>query len=295
MIRAVVSGRPLMATAIAVSLAIHATLLAIRFIPPLPERAPPFDSRLPVILVNSRSDVMPLRAEALAQTNLDGGGHTDAGRARSPLPDLGRMADGSSLDAQRRQVAELEQQQHRMLQLLRRSLAGAAEGGTPSPPEARADKPVHPLPELARRQAELARDIADYNMRPLKRQLTPSTREVPYALYYTALRKKIEQTGALHFPQSGTTKIYGDLIVYIPLRQDGFLYERDGGPRVERSSGNPALDAAALAIVRRASPFGRLPATLPHDGREQVWEIVARFSFTREQQLETQALGGSRE
>lgn len=294
--RAVASGRSLMATAIVVSLSVHAALLALRFTPPPSVRALPFDSRLPVILVNARGDAVPLNAQALAQTSLDGGGHMAAGRARSPLPDQGRIADGSLLDPQMQRVTELEQQQQRLLQLLRRSPAGRPERDLPAQADGRADRPVDPVDSvLARRQAELARDIADYNARPLKRQLTPSTREIPFALYYTALRKKIELTGTLHFPRSGATKIYGDLIVYIPLRQDGCLYERDGGPRVERSSGNPALDAAALAIVRRAAPFGPLPATLVHDSREQVWEIVTRFSFTREQQLETQALGESRE
>lgn len=292
MMRRAVRERQWMTYAVVISLALHAVLLSIRFVAPPAARARPFDSRLPVILVNSRSDTIPLKADALAQASLDGGGTADSGRARSPLPDLGRVADGSLTDMQRRQVAALEQRQQQLLQLLQRRPAGAPDTD-PMPAPRRADGAEHAMTALARRQAELARDIADYHARPHKRQLMPSTREVPYAMYYTALQKKIEQTGTLYFPQSGGTKLYGELIVSIPLRQDGLLYDGDGGPRIERSSGNPLLDAAALAIVRRAAPFGRLPAT-PADGRVQVWEIVARFSFTREQQLDTQALAESR-
>ncbi len=288
MIRAAASDRQLMAAAVVVSLAVHAALLALRFVPPSLSSAVPFDSRLPVILVNARSEALPLRPDALAQASLDGGGPAIAGRARSPLPDLGHLAEGRLLDAQQRRVAELEQTQRQLLAQLNRR-GHAAPDGAPAAPS------VESAPALARRQAEIATDIADYQARPLKRQLGPNAREVPYALYYTALRKKIEQTGTLHFPQNGGAKLYGDLIVSLPLQADGSLYRRDGGPRVERSSGNPALDAAALAIVRRAAPFGRLPAGTAADGRAQVWEIVTRFSFTREQRLETQPSVESKE
>ena len=129
--------------------------------------------------------------------------------------------------------------------------------------------------------------IRDSNKRPLKTQLTPSTREVAYALYYTALQKQIEQTGTRYFPQQDGKKIYGELIVYIPVYQDGSLYDREGGPRIERSSGNPLLDRAALAIVRRAAPFGQFPRSATADGKTHVWEIITRFRFTRDDVLET--------
>ncbi len=297
MMRVAASDRQLMAIAVIVSLLVHAACLAIRFVPPPAGRALPFDSRLPVILVNARNTNQPLVAEALAQASLDGGGQADTGRARSPLRDLGRTAEGQLAEAQRQRVAELERQQQRLFHLLRQSLTGVADGDAKAAPDVRDPAAVNAAATLARRQAELAREIVDYNARPIKRQLTPSTREVPYALYYTALRKKIEETGTRHFPQSGSTKIYGELVISIPVAQDGFLYDAEGGPRIERSSGNPALDAAALAIVRRAAPFGRLPAyAAPSgDGRAEVWEVLARFSFTREQQLHTQPLAEGKE
>jgi len=266
-------------------------------VPPPAARALPFDSRLPVILVNARSTGQPLVADALAQASLDGGGQTDAGRARSPLRDLGKTAEGQLAEAQRQRVAELERQQQRLFHLLKQSLTGVGDGDARAVPDVRDPVAANVAATLARRQAELAREIVDYNARPIKRQLTPSTREVPYALYYTALRKKIEQTGTRYFPQSGGAKIYGELVISIPVAQDGCLYDAEGGPRIERSSGNPALDAAALAIVRRAAPFGRLPADTASagDGRAQVWEVLARFSFTREQQLHTQPLAEGKE
>lgn len=290
----IASDSRLLAIAIGASLLFHALLLSIRFVPPEALRVAPFDPGLAVILVNARHDAAPLKADALAQANLDGGGNADAGRARSPLPDLGRMHDGTQLEMQRQRVAELEQLQRKLLTQASAQRADAVPAGqdTDRPAaEGRDVRSVEEIQQIARREAEIARDIADYNKRPLKIQLTPSTREVSYALYYTALQKKIEQTGTLNFPQQDGRKMYGELIVYIPVAEDGSLYEKEGGPRVERSSGNAALDAAAIAIVRRSAPFGRFPSTLAKDGRARVWEVITRFTFTRDQMLETQSLG----
>ena len=263
-----------------------------RFSPPENSKSRPLASSLEIILVNARHDKVPLKADALAQANLNGGGDAEAGRAKSPLPDLRQSVDGDQIETQRRRIAELEQQQNRLLT----QLSTLARETLPSPAKivrnASAKNTQQEYPErlaLARREAEIARNVADYNKRPVKTQLTPSTREVSYAMYYTALQKQIEQTGTRHFPQQNGKKIYGELIVYIPVYQDGSVYEKEGGPRIERTSGNTMLDRAALAIVRRAAPFGRFPQGAIGDGKTHVWEIVTQFRFTRDETLETSA------
>ncbi len=279
--------------AIAVSLLVHLLIMSIRFAAPDAIRMKPLATGLDVVLVNARDQAAPMAADALAQANLDGGGNADAGRARSPLPDLSQISDGTQLDLQRRRVAELEaRQRHLQSQLSRPDTQALPAGELVDRPDinGRDVRSVEEIQQIARREAEIARDIHDYNRRPLKMQLTPSTREVAYALYYTALQKKIEQTGTLHFPQRDGKKLYGELIVYIPVYQDGSLYEKEGGPRIERSSGDATLDAAAIAIVRRAAPFGGFPPQLRRDGREHVWEVITRFAFTRDQLLETSAV-----
>jgi protein TonB len=269
-------------------------LLSIRFVSPEDLQFKPVDRGLEIILVNAADQRAPLKADALAQVNLNGGGNAERGRATSPLPDSGRTSDGSLLEMQRQRVAELEQQQARMLAQL---TASKAEHVLPRPEQTKATEPgVAPESEasaslLARREAEIAREIADYNKRPVKTQLTPSTRRVEYAMYYTALQQRIEQTGTRHFPERDGKKMYGELVVYIPVFQDGSIYEKEGGPRIERSSGNATLDQAALLIVRRAAPFGSFPPALRRDGNAHVWEIVTRFHFTRDQVLESRSTG----
>lgn len=284
--------------AVVISLLLHGVLLAVRFAAPEPVRFKPVDPGLEVILVNARHENKPVKAEALAQANLDGGGNADAGRAKSPLPNLRKSEDGDNVKAARRRVAELEQQQKVLAQNAKQTRTSAPkttpqESPNPSPPTPAAPDDNENSRALARAEAEINRQIEDYNKRPRKTQITPSTREVGYAMYYSQLQKRIENIGTLNFPQQNGKKLYGELVIYIPVFQDGTIYDKEGGPRVERPSGNPALDEAALRIVRRAAPFGRFPDNMRTTGKDDVWEIITRFKFTRDDAVQTELRGGT--
>jgi protein TonB len=281
--------------AIGISFVLHAVLLSLQFSPLDTAASKPLQSSLEIILVNARHDKAPIKAEALAQANLAGGGNAELGRARSPLPDLQQSVDGNHHETQRKRIAELEKQQERLLSqlsILSKERIKVTEKSIKKSVDASPKPETMDSIALARKEAEIARSVADYNKRPLKTQLTPSTREVSYAMYYTALQKQIEKTGTRYFPQQDGKKLYGDLIVYIPIYQDGSIYEKEGGPRIEKTSGNRMLDRAALAIVRRAAPFGRFPPNAIGDGKTHVWEIITRFRFTRDEILETSGTGG---
>lgn len=273
------------------SLLVHGVLLAVHFAAPDAFRLKPSDPELEVILVNARHDKKPVNAEALAQANLDGGGNVDKGRAKSPLPDMKRQESGDSVKAAQRRVAELEAAQRKMLAQMKQSQEKVATAEQEKPKEApqpNARDMLETAKAMARMEAEVAKNIEEYNKRPKKTQITPSTREVGYAQYYKTLQDKIEKVGTLNFPTRDGKKLYGELLIVIPVYQDGTIYERDGGVLVKTSSGNPALDQAAVAIVRRSAPFGRFPQNMRTVGKDDVWEIVTRFKFTRDQGLQTQ-------
>ncbi len=119
--------------------------------------------------------------------------------------------------------------------------------------------------------------------------ITANTRDVGYAMYYKALRKRVENFGLINFPQRNGTKLYGELTVRIPVYRDGTLFEKEGGPGIERSSGNPALDRAALNIIRRAAPFGPFPKSMQaKNGGADVWIIITKLRFTRDQGVQSQ-------
>jgi len=286
------NNTPLM-IALGVSVLAHAGLLAVRFAAPDAFRQQPADPGLEVILVNAKHANTPTKADALAQANLEGGGTADAGRSRSPLPDLRKIENGESIKALQRRIADLEQQQQNVLTKVSKSTFSA-------PPKTEQDKPdptrtgndaFDTSRAISRAAAEVIERIEDQNKRPKRTQITPSTRQVGYALYYKEMQKRIEEVGTLNFPQQGGKKLYGELVVYIPIFQDGTIYMKDGGPRVERSSGNAALDAAALRIVRQAAPFGGFPANMRTRGKDDLWEVITRFRFTREETMQAELRG----
>jgi protein TonB len=279
--------------AIACSVLAHAALLAIRFAAPDAFRLQPADPGLEVILVNAKHARAPNKAEALAQANLDGGGNAEAGRAQSPLPDMRRVENGDSIKALQRRIAELEQQQKNVLTKVRQSAfasAPVADQVKPDPNQNGADN-VDSTRAIARMTAEITQRISDENKRPRKTFISPSTREVGYAMYYKAMQRRIEETGTLNFPQQNGRKLYGELVVYIPVFQDGAIYEKEGGPHIERSSGSPALDKAALQIVRRSAPFGKFPANMRSSDKDDLWIVITRFKFTREEKLQAELRG----
>jgi protein TonB len=129
-------------------------------------------------------------------------------------------------------------------------------------------------------EAEIEKRIEQLNRKPKRTVITPSTREVEYAIYYTSVQRKIEQIGTLNFPKKNGQKLYGELVASIPIFHDGTIYEKEGGPKIEHSSGDPDLDRAALRIIRRAAPFGAFPKAMRSTGRDDVWQLVTRFNFT---------------
>jgi protein TonB len=283
--------------AVTVSVLAHAALLAVRFVAPDAFRLAPADPGLEVILVNAKHAKAPSKADALAQANLDGGGLAAEGRSKSPLPDLRKTENGDSLKALQRRIAELEEQQRNVLTQARRSKYSAppvTEKDKPDPNRTGADV-IETTKAIARATAEIADRIEDQNRRPKKTFFGPNTREVGYAIYYKQMQKRVEEVGTLNFPQQAGRKLYGELVMTIPIFQDGTLYMKEGGPRVEgKGSGTPALDKAALAIVRRAAPFGKFPRNMRTAGRNDVWVVVTRFRFTRQQKLEAELTEGAK-
>ncbi|SFL46587.1 TonB family protein [Rugamonas rubra] len=281
-------------TAIGISLLVHGALLAVHFVAPTAFRLQPADPGLEVILVNAKHNKAPLKADALAQANLDGGGTVDKGRSKSPLPDMRKVETGDSVKAVKRRISELEQKQSELLTQARPNPFAAApvtEKNKPDPAPSGADL-LETSKAIARMSAEISETIEDQNKRPKKTFVTPSTRGVGYAIYYKTMQKRIEDVGTLNFPQQNGRKLYGQLVISIPVFQDGTIYQRDGGAKIDRSSGNAALDAAALNIVRRSAPFGKFPPNMLSNEKDDLWVIITTFKFTREDRLQADMNGG---
>ncbi len=269
-------------TALLLSFGVHAALLTVRLVDPEGFNRVFKDTPLEVILVNARSTEPPLKAQAIAQAALAGGGEAQAGRATSPLPPSATSEVGDSLEDARKQIQTLQEQQTQLLAQIRRELAKLP------PPDPQRDEgtPQARAQDEQRRQllqmlAEIEKRINDENARPRKRYVSPSTSEAVYAIYYDVLKRRIEERGTRNFPEDKGKKLYGELVMLIWVDARGRVLETE----IVQGSGQRALDQRAQAIVRAAGPFGQFTEEM----RKQADQIgvVARFRFTRDEALET--------
>ena len=267
--------------ALLVSFGVHAALLTVRFVDPQSFNRVFQDTPLEVILVNSRSGEKPEKAQAIAQASLAGGGDSERGRATSPLPPSALIEIGDADEESHRQIEQLQEQQQQLLAQIRREMALLP------PPDPRRDEgsPHEREQEERRRQlvqmlAEIEKRINEDNARPKKRYISPATREEVYALYYDALRRRIEERGTRNFPEYRGRKLYGELVMNLTVDALGRVVEAD----VVRGSRSRELDRRAIAIARAAAPFGAFTPAMRAKADQLV--ITSRFRFTREEGLE---------
>ena len=268
--------------ALLVSAGVHGAFLAVRIVDPEGFNRVFQDTPLEVILVNSRSGEPPEKAQAIAQASLAGGGDASAGRATSPLPPSALVEMGDSNEEAHKRIEQLQETQQQLLAQVRRELALL-----PAPdPQREQGTPQERAQEERRRQlvqllAEIEKRVNEENLRPKKRYISPATREEVYALYYDALRRKIEQRGTRNFPENQGRKLYGELTMNVTVDAEGRVVETE----VVRASSSKQLDRRAVAIVRSAAPYGPFTAAMRQKADQLV--ITSRFRFTRDDALET--------
>jgi len=272
--------------ALALSFAVHAVLLTVRFVDPEAFNRVFQDTPLEVILVNARSDERPQKAMAIAQASLAGGGEAEKGRATSPLPPSTLTDLGETMEETQRRMETMQEQQAMLLAQVSRQLASM-----PLPdPKQPSNTPESQAQEEKRRQlvkllAEIERRINQENSRPKRRYVSPATREEVYAVYYDSLRRRVEDKGTENFPEANGKKLYGELTMIVTVNHDGQVL----ATQVVESSGNRTLDRRAEAIARSAGPYGRFSAAMRAKADEIL--VVSRFRFTRDQTLETKLTG----
>jgi len=278
-----------MKVAVGISLLIHLALM-FGITVKLPDLSPPAaQPPLEVTLVNARSQARPQKADALAQANLDGGGNTNARRrAKSPLPVPREDKQGAQLALAQKQVEQLERQARQLMTQARSKTAVAAAPETPQPKEEQQVVPnaadiVSRGLEIARLEAQIARDLDSYQQRPRRRFIGARTQEFRFARYIEDWRVKVERVGEVNYPQAARSQgIYGSLVVTVSIKADGTLDRVE----INRSSGQRILDAAALRIVQLAAPYAPFPADIAKD--TDIISITRTWIFTRSDQFVTE-------
>ena len=268
-----------MQTAIGVSLVLHAGLLVFRIADPQGFDRLMTPTPLDIILVNARSNAdSPDKPQALAQANLQGGGDVAQGRAQSPLPLSERKQNGQADDAATAKLRQLKQQQSALLAQVKQQLSvNSSQSSAPSTEAAAMDQQRRQLLDTL---AEIEQRINEQNARPRTRYVSPSTREVSYALYHDHMRRLIEEHGTRYFPQSQGRKLYGSLTLVLTVNAQGRVI----ASQVVKSSGQPELDKLALSLAENAGPFGPFTAEMKREFDQLA--MVSRYTFKRNQTVQ---------
>ena len=270
---------------IGVSLAVHALLLSIHF--QFPDATRAFkDKALDIILVNSKSARKPAEAQALAQTNLDGGGNTDEDRrAKTPLPPSTQQKSGTELEQAQKRVQALEAKQQRLLAEAKAKRSVKPQKQAEEQPEQIETPSGRDLASnalaMARLEGEIAKNIDEYNKRPRKKNIGTRADEYRFAQYVENWRQKVERVGTLNYPEAAKGKLYGSLVLTLTIKSDGSVDRIE----INRSSGHKILDDAARRIVMMASPYASFPPEIARD--TDILEITRSWRFTSANELET--------
>jgi protein TonB len=271
--------------ALVISLWLHIFILfEVGFSLPDPGRLAKSLQPLEVVLVNSRANTRPDKADALAQHNQDGGGNVQEKRhAKTPLP---VVADGKKFtppqSAQRVQALE-QQMKHLMTQLKSNTSVTPQQDTKPNTETDNGDAMVQKSLEIARLEAQIDKDFEAYQQLPRRRFIGARTREYRDAQYVEEWRAKVERIGNLNYPEAARqNRIFGKLVLTVSIRANGELEN----VAIDRSSGQSILDAAAIRIVKLAAPYARFPPDISRD--TDIISITRTWTFTESDMLETE-------
>lgn len=274
-----------LALGLAASLLVHAFVLAMNFTLPQPQRVKAEDGRMEVVLLNARTPRRPDKADVLAQVDMSAGGEHDSGRARSPLQAQDKASDGTGLQVQRR-VQALEQEQRRLM-------AMASGRGTVPDGQRRNDKtipagddPAEIEQAIRRLQAQIDKQISDYNARPRRLTFGVNAVGVAYARYVADWAARIEKLGTERYPPQARGRLYGSMLITVEIDRHGHVVSLV----INRRSPHEVLNRAVRDIVYAGSPYERFPPEMAREG--DILQIVRTWTFTRES-LATEAAAGS--
>lgn len=274
--------------ALALSLVFHSVLLLITFKYPDALSFKSAPGPIEVVLVNSKSASRPVKADALAQANLDGGGNTEANRrAKTNLPALPDMPADEELSLASKRVQQLELEAHHLLTRMAPANIAAdpktlpVEQVVPSDAPRIADLP-HDRLTIARLEAQIAREWDAYQKLPKRKFLGARTQKAIEAEYLDSWRQRIERVGTANFPDEARRRgVFGTVMVTVAIRADGTVESIE----IDRSSGSRILDVSVEKIVQLAGPFKPFSAELRKEA--DILHITRNWAFTRSDLLIT--------
>jgi protein TonB len=254
----------------------HLLLLMVSFVAPDTPRMLPTEPQLEVVLLNAKTRQAPVAPEVLAQVNMEAGGDRDSGRSRSPLPAEARAKDGEALKEQQARIEQLEERQRRLVALgLQARSQVANPAPAPEPEPAPAPTAEETQAQISRLQAQIDRQIEDYNKRPRRLTYGVNAVGVKYARYVDAWADTIEQIGTERFPVEARGKMYDSLIITVEIDRFGNVVD----VLINKKSRYEALNRAIKQIVYAGAPYSPFTDEMRREG--DILQIVRTWTFTQ--------------
>lgn len=254
--------------ALLLSLLCHAALLGWQRQVVIPAR--PSVSELEVVMMNAGTDSVPVKAQVLAQVNVDGGGQATSGVASNNLPYLNQAPEAVVLERLIKQRLQLEAEQEQLLTQLRSAQLvqdnRPAEQFLKDSQRPGQDDRNQEQVLLNSSLSALSDQVQRYNQRPRKMFDAPSAQQASYAEYVNQWRQRIEQIGTKQYPTGTEGKAYGSVQASLTIRADGVLIDIS----IDRPSDKALLNQAVRRIAQLASPF----APFPREMAKHVDQIV---------------------
>ena len=265
-------------TALLVAVIVHiAFVLGINFTTPQPEK---INKSIDITLVNTPVKKAPEKADFLAQENQSGAGESIK-KLESPAQ---KPASQETSEVKPKPVKKSTPEENKPKEAQKiitqekaeKKVVAASKTEVVNQPEKHPQITAESLhQQLAQLGAEIRQSQPSAEQTKIKFVDSVSAHKYVAAQYMKDWESKVERTGNLNYPEVATKKNFsGILTMDVGINADGSIYSI----RINKSSGNPALDEAAKNIVRMSAPFPPLPLELRKELDVLVITRVWKFS-----------------
>jgi protein TonB len=250
-------------------------ILGISFNMPKPEKV---HRSIDIVLVNAPAKKAPKEAKFLAQENQIGAGE----ETKKPEPPNQQLPSQGASEAKpvAKKVAEVESKPKVEKKVVVQKVAEKKVVAASKPEEG--EQEPHPRlsaeslqQQIAQLGAEIRQKQESADNAGIKFINQLSAHKAIGMQYMKDWESKVERTGNLNYPVVAAKKNFSaTLTMDVGISADGSIYSM----RINRSSGNPALDEAAKNIVKMSAPFPPLPAEVLRETKVLVIPRVWKFS-----------------
>lgn len=261
----------------------HAVLiLGVSFQFPDIAETPNIDNTLDVVLVNKSNNETPTNATTISSSDNQGGGKDDR-EASSPVPYkpvAKSPIESKKLTAEQKTVRSIAPDQlitgKGSTLTVKREALNKDQLKYKIKRQGRDKITTKSRRELERERliAKINQSMEDYNKRPNKVFLSPTTAQHEAAKYLDDWRRKVEIVGNANYPvQARTQSLAGTLILTVEINRNGTIHSI----QVNNPSPHKILNDSAVRFVRDASPFAYFPNEI--DPNTDILVITRAFHF----------------